>query len=97
MLFHEPEPGPEPLHLFPRRADPLAELLILSFENAEPVADLLQFGGSVRGSPRLPVSLLGQFLLRLEGTAPPGGEFGLDPFEKPFQPLEGGGVRPCVG
>ena len=93
MLLDGAEPGPKPLDLLPHCGDPLVEQPVLTLEEADPLARLLQLGAA---GPSLPAPLP-NLLLRLETARPPAGELFLDQREQPLQALQLGCVRPFVG
>lgn len=93
MFLYEPDPGAEPFDLLPRRRDPLPEQLVLALEEPDPLPRLLGVGAAMPAlaAPRSEV------LLRLQTTGAPTRQLLFDQDEQVLQPLQGGGVRPCVG
>ena len=95
MLFHEAEPGAQPLHLLPGSGDPLTEGNVLSLEQADPLARLSDFRTALR-DPSL-ARRRGEIVLGLQTAGPPSAQLHLYRGEEALQLLELGLIRPCVG
>lgn len=91
MLLDEPEPAPQLLDLLPGGDDPLLEGAVLPFEQADPLPGLPQLGAAMP----LPLAL-GQLLLRLERTLPPGCQLLLEGLDEALQLEQRGLIRTRV-
>jgi hypothetical protein len=95
MVFHEVEPGTQPLHVLPRGGDPLSEGDVFPLEQADALPGLGKFGTPVN-DPALG-GHRGEILLRLLAASAPSAQLILDRGEEALEFQELGLIRPNVG